>query len=305
MKRKSFLTKVLALTMAAAIALSGCSDKAAVEESSANVESSVESSVESKVEESKTEESKVEESKVEESKTEESKTEESKSNAGNVDISQVTDWSAHYKEYFQNFSMDGKVMNFHFEGDESGMHLVFDMNIGAKDNMSIFEFGMSGQDGKQYSMSMYSLEDKSAYLELKMGDGEKSVCKTDSLMEGAVDNLNLAGDYINTDDLEKLNYVGTDTVNGVLYDVLSMKQDMDGEEAEMLYYVNRNAQELELIKVNGIENLVVEGRISPLDKVELPAGFEGAEAVDSETFATNMATGLFTIIFAAVGSGSN
>ena len=304
MKRKSFLTKVLALTMAAAIALSGCSDKAAVEESSTNVESSVESSVESKTEESKTEESKTEESKTEESKTEESKTEESKTEESKTQAADG-DWAAHYKEYFQNYSMEGKQMGFHFEGEESGMYLVFDMKVGSKDKESIFTFSMNGQDGKNYSMEMYTLEDNSAYLLIDLGTDVKTVYKTKSLQEGATDEMNLAGDYIDTDHLDQLDYVGEETVNGVLYDVLVMKESIDDTEAEMLYYVNRGSQELELIKVNGVEGLKVEGTISPMDKIDIPTDVSNAEELDSENFTQTMVTSLFSIIIASVGLGSN
>lgn len=328
MRRKVFLTKVLALSVVAAIALAGCSDKGTAEEGSTAVEKVVESgnseakSEDSKTDDSKSEDSKTEDSKAEEAATKDSKSEESKSgelatqesktdglnaNAGNGgNVLEVSDWSAHYKEFFQNYTMEGKKMAFHFEGEESGMYLVFDMNIGAKDKKSIFEFSMSAQDGKVYSMCMYSLEDKSAYLEMDLGDAGKSLYKTDSVQDGAVDSMNMAGDYINTDDLEKLNYVGEETINGVLYDVLVMKQQIeDNKEAEMLYYVNRGAQELELIKMNGVEGLVVKGRISPLESIPLPAGYESAEALDSESFAQKMASGMFTIILSAVGMGSN
>lgn len=304
MRKSKFMTKFLAVVLAAGLVLSGCSDKGTAESSDA---SSVAQSVESKTEEGGVQESETEESKVEESSIAASDATSVNAGADNkvVNLTEVSDWGAHYKEFFKNYTMDGKQINMHFEGEESGMHLVFDMLMGSKDGNAVLSFNMTGQDGGESSLAVYVQKEGPAYMDIVMAGQGKTSYKTASMGENSLDDMNLAGDYLNTDEVDKMEYVGEETIDGVLYDVLKMNTEEDEENgeqvSEVFYYVNRNAQELEKLKVSGPNDLAIEGIVSEMGELNIPADLLSAEEIDSETFAMSMVFGLFGIMAAASG----
>ena len=309
MRKSKFMTKCLALILSAGLVLSGCGDKANVEDvASSSVEQSVENSVEQSTEnsvEQSTENSTEQSAGSSVEQSAESSTEQSAESTESVeakqvtDISQVSDWAAHYKEFFKNYNFDGKQMKFHFEGEESGMQINMDMVIGTKDGESCFLFVIKGQDGSDNTLSVYALKDKTAYLDMAVAGQGRTIYKTSSLDEDSLGSMNMAEEYVGGD-MEQLEYVGEETIDGVLYDVLKMQVESE-EKAEALYYVDREDQELKKIAVSSDE-LQMDGVISDLDKVALPSGLDAAEEVDSETFAMTMVFGLIGIIASASGA---
>ena len=306
MKKAGFMTKVLALTLAGAMLLSGCGKQGNVE-STDNMERTMASEQEYSAEASTQSEEKVDaskESEVQASSQEESVSEEASKapDAGNEepDVSDVTDWAAHYKEYLKNYSMDGKKVSFRYDGMMEGMKLAFDMEFGGSKSDMYISYSVDTQDGGKAKLDIYMLEDGKAYLGLTMA-GETTRVKASGMKQSDMGSVNLADDMIDVEQLDRFEYVGEETKNGVLYDVLKFRDEAQADsDVEAFYYMNRATQELELITAKSGDLFAMDGVISEMGKVTVPAEYDSAEEIDKDEFAKSMAMGLFGVLLSAV-----
>ena len=297
MKKMKFVTKGLALLMMG-VMLAGCSDKAAEPSESTKQESvsDEKSSEASSSEAASSEVASNEASSSEASSSEASSSEASSSEAssesssqeqgqtGNVDDARV----AEYEAYFNNFKMDDKMFSMHYEGEQDGMKLNFDMSFGAKDGESFLQIALPGQ-GDTNSLTAYFLKDNTAYMELKVAGSDPVLQKTTGMDSSTVDQLNPGSSLVNLGENNnnnvKLAFVKEETIDGVAYDVLKPADSDD-----VFVYMNQNTKEWEKMKANADgQDIMVD--ILPAD-FSMPASFASAEEVDSDTFTMTLAFGM-------------
>lgn len=298
MKKTKLVTKSLAVLLAVGLMLAGCSDQSAQESSSDQVEASVNREQSSESTES------VDSG---EASSQEKTSEESKESSVEITSGEVTtdnkigggtsteiatgnpELEAQYKEYFKSFSMEGKKMILDCQAEENGMKMDFNMTVGTAGEQMVMAVTANGNE-----MSLYRMDDGSAYVHLHMGE-ESGWYKTSSMDKEEMDDLNIAEDLFESDDEEEMNlkYVGTETIDGLVYDVLTMDEDTDEETPEVLFYMNQENKEFELFKGTS-DGVNMVGRIEKMESFVLPEGWESAEELEAEEFG-------MTVLFSMLG----
>ena len=286
MKKMKFVTKGLALLLMG-VMLAGCSDKAS-EPSESSKQESVSEDKSSEASSSEAASSEVASSEASSSEASSESSSQEQGQTGNVDDARV----AEYEEYFNNFKMDDKMFTMHFEGEQDGVKLNFDMKFGAKDGESFLQIALPGQ-GDTNSLTAYFLKDNTAYMELKVAGSDPVLQKTTGMDSSTIDQINPGSSLVNlganNDNNVKLAFVKEETIDGVAYDVLKPTDSDD-----VFVYMNQKTKEWEKMKANADgQDIMVD--ILPAD-FSMPASLASAEEVEADTFTMTLAFGMIGLM---------
>lgn len=303
MKRFGFVTKGLAIVLAAGLLLSGCSDKPAEEEKS-NLETSVSQEQTAASDDAKAstseegDDAKASAASDGSDATLDASKEDVVSLGGNssAETSIESGDGVKYEDYFKNFSMEGKKMVLDCKASQDGMEMDFNMAAGSVGEQTYLSITSNDNE-----MTIYRLEDGSAYMYLSVGEMSQWY-KTASLDKDSLSDVNIAEDFVNTDEEEMANikYVGQETVEGVVYDVLTLAEDVEEGAPQPYYYVNVETKEFERFKASA-DGVDMNGWFEEMGDVSLPAAASSAQDMEADEFGMSMLFGMIAVMTGGQG----
>jgi len=213
---------------------------------------------------------------------------------------------AKYKEYFRNFNGSNKKFIADLDYDESGIQFGIHMEIGSYDKNAYVQMAFSGGTNKAASKNelfFYIMDDGFTYLIADM-PGKKSCSKT-KMDKGQAENeiplVDMESVTVSEEQLDKLHYDHEESIDGVIYDVLSC--DEKTGDAEIYFHMDRNAQELYKIAATS-EGMEVDFLVSDSTKIELPSEAAGATELSREDLTKEITTCVYTMLFSLYDLGN-
>lgn len=226
------------------------------------------------------------------------------------------DWSNKYATYFEEHPLDNKVMD--VETEEAGMRIHLRFSFGHTDEMVYVKYVVwEGKAKKSFDLTdesncvtLYYFKNGDAYIETAMKGKKTEYQKATGMSwEEALENTKTDTPMgIDDDMFESLAYDREETVDGVIYDVLSSKalrktKSKANRWVKYYFYVNRATQELERCQMVDVTD-VMECTFVPLDMEaisQLPEEYNSAKKMKAEEFVLRYALAIVKITYNSVG----
>ena len=201
-----------------------------------------------------------------------------------------TDWSTAYDNYFDENSMLRDNSQLVISENIDGLTIGMITAISGDNFRMLIDFGTA-------SIDVYSVDGK-AYAKSVMEGQEAWTCATLASEEDSSTIKNANPNALHNENIVSYTYRCEETVDGVVYDVLDMVVTTDGENANMLCYINRETQKISKYVVEE-EGKTREMLIEDIDGIELPAEAANATECSAEDIATSI---MATILVGALSS---
>lgn len=226
------------------------------------------------------------------------------------------DWSTKYDHYFEEHPVMNTIME--IDTEDQGNKIFLRFSFGMTDELLYVKYVVWECDAKKELdtseerdyITAYFTKDGDVYLETVM-KGKK----TEYLKATGID-FNNAEEISQTDKpmglgedaFQDVKYVGEETIDGVLYDVLYTKSIRQTKSkanrwVKNYFYVNRETQELELYRLKDA-NEVMNIHFYPLDMDAIPPVTDAMKAgkkIKAEEVASRFAIAIVKITFHSMG----
>lgn len=226
------------------------------------------------------------------------------------------DWSKRYDNYFSEHELNNCMMDIEYE--EQGAKIRIQFSFGRTEEILYFKYAVwAGNAGKELdaseeknSMTAYFNKDGEAYLKTIMKGKKDELYQVTGMPWETAEEMSETSNplELGDDTFEGLSYDGEEDIDGVTYDVLYSKtlrqsQSKANRYVKTYFYINRETQELELIRVKDVTK-VMDCYLTPLDPAEyseIPAEMKSGKKVKEENFAVTFALSLVKITFNSMG----
>ena len=272
--RKRLLVVLLTASLATSV-LAGCGSETVSD--NASVESSVEESTEEGTQESaeveSTEESSEESTEENTEETVEESTQES-TQESIADSNEISDWSTAYEGYFDREDIISENAKITMLASMEGV--TYTMVVAQVDGVSVvsMDFGVA-------SIDIYETSDK-LYACAKAEGVEEWTYAPIASEEEAEETMSMGEDVtIDTETITSYSYKEEVVEDGVVYDVLDITMEEDGNITEGVCYVNRETQKLAKYDFSADDQVMI-CTIEEIDTITIPEAAANATESTSE-----------------------